>query len=76
MIALQNAPTSRQVISDVKPHSGIISEKSAIALCSLGVAVFTIPILVVIQACSGLFWGGVTVYQLLKGVSFNNLDEI
>ncbi len=78
MIALNNVnvSASHQVISDVKPQSGILSERAAIALCSLGVAVFAIPILVVIQICSGLFWGGMTVYQLLNGSGFNSLDEI
>ena len=77
MIALNNnVSATHKVISDVKPQSGILSEQAAIALCSLGVAVFAIPILVVIQICSGLFWGGMTVYQLLNGSGFNNLDEV
>ncbi|NEQ23661.1 MAG: hypothetical protein F6K28_31855 [Microcoleus sp. SIO2G3] len=77
MIALNNnVSATHKIILDVKPQSGILSERAAIALCSLGVAVFAIPILVVIQICSGLFWGGMTVYQMLNGSGFNSIDDI
>jgi hypothetical protein len=76
MIALQNAPIASQNRFKNQAQSGILSEKSAIVLCTLAVATFAIPILVVIQVLSGLYWGGVTVYQLLNGSGFNGTDEI
>ncbi len=76
MIALQNAPMTAQTNLKAQQQSGIISERSAIVLCSLGVSVFTIPILVVIHALSGLFWGGVTVYKLLNNSGFDGTEEV
>ncbi len=76
MIALQSAPIASQNRFKNQPQSGILSEKSAIVLCTLAVATFAIPILVVIQVLSGLYWGGVTVYQLLSGSGFNGTNEI
>jgi ligand-binding sensor protein len=76
MIALQNAPTTHKSDLKAQPQSGILSERSAIVLCGLGVAVFAIPILVVIQVLSGLYRGGTIVYQLLNGSGFDNMDEI
>lgn len=76
MIALQNAPMTAQSNLKGQQQSGIISERSAIVLCGLGVAVFAIPILVVIQALSGLFWGGVTVYKLLNNSGFDGTEEV
>lgn len=70
MIALQDACTTEQSNFKAQPTSGLLSERAAIVICGLGVAVFAIPILVVIQALSGLFWGGVTVYKLLNGSGF------
>ncbi|HEY9634074.1 MAG TPA: hypothetical protein V6D14_11735 [Coleofasciculaceae cyanobacterium] len=75
MIALQNAPITSQNRLKDQPQSGILSEKSAIVICSLAVATFAIPVLVVIQVLSGLYWGGVTLYQLLNG-GFSETDEI
>lgn len=76
MIALQNAPITAQSHLNAQPQSGILSERAAIVLCSLSVAVFAIPILVVIQILSGLYWGGVTVYQVLNGSGFDGTDEL
>lgn len=76
MIALQSAPMTAQTNLKAQQQSGIISERSAIVLCGLGVAVFTIPILVVIHALSGLFWGGVTVYKLLNNSGFDGTEEV
>jgi ligand-binding sensor protein len=70
MIALQDASITEQSNFKAQPTSGLLSERAAIVICGLGVAVFAIPILVVIQALSGLFWGGVTVYNLLNGSGF------
>lgn len=76
MIALENAPITAQRTLKAQPQSGILPERAAIILCGLGVAVFAIPALVVIQALSGLFWGGVTVYKLLNGSGFDGTDEV
>jgi hypothetical protein len=76
MIALQEASTTQTSNFNEQPHSGILSEKSAIALCGLGVAVFAIPILVVIQIVSGLYWGGVSVYQLVSGSGLDKIGDI
>jgi hypothetical protein len=58
------------------PKSGLLSERSAIVICSLGVAVFAIPVLVVIQILSSFYWGGFTLYQLLNSSEFNDIDNI
>jgi hypothetical protein len=76
MIALDNTSTIGQNNRDQQSQTGLISEKSAIIICGLGVAIFTLPILVVMQAISGLFWGGVTVYQLLNGSAFKSMDDV
>jgi hypothetical protein len=76
MIALREASTTSESNFEAQPHSGILSEKSAIAICGLGVAVFAIPILVVIEILSGLYWGGVTVYQFLNGSGLDKMDDI
>ena len=58
-------------------QSGILPERFAIILCGLLIGVVAIPILVVIQALSGLFWGTTTVLRLLKGKGlFNEGDEL
>lgn len=75
MIALDNNSTIGQNNRNEQSQTGLISEKSAILICGLGVAVFALPILVVIQAISGLFWGSVAVYQLLNG-SGASMDEV
>lgn len=76
MIALQEASTTHKINFHDRPHQGILSEKSAIVLCGLGVAVFAIPILVVIHIVSGLYWGGVSVYQLLSDSGFDKMGNI
>ena len=76
MIALQEASTTHTSNFNEQPRSGILSEKSAIALCGLGVAVFALPILVVIQVVSGLYWGGVSVYQLVSGSGLDKIGDI
>lgn len=77
MIALENTSTIGQNnCNQQSDQTGLISEKSAIVLCGLGVAVFALPILVVIQALSGLFWGSVSVYKLLNGSDFASRDEV
>lgn len=76
MIALNNTATTEQAISNSQPNSGILSERSAIIICALGVGIFAIPILVVIQVISGLFWGGATIYKLVNHSSFDQIDEI
>jgi hypothetical protein len=54
-----------------KPSSAILSEKFAIVTCSLLVAVFAIPMFVVIQALAANVWGTAVVCQLIssKGLS-------
>lgn len=76
MLALQEASTIQKSNYTEQRHSGILSERSAILICGVGIAVFTLPILVVLQVLSGLFWGGVTVYQLLNGSGLDKMDEI
>lgn len=74
MIALQEASTTQKRNFNEQSYSGILSEKSAIWLCGLGIAIFAVPILVVIHIISGLYWGGVSVYQLLSGAGISKLD--
>jgi hypothetical protein len=76
MIAFQDASTTPNSQFNDQPHSGILSERFAIVFCGLGVALFAIPILVVIQVLSGLYRGGVSVYQLLSGSEVGKLDDI
>ncbi len=76
MIALQEASTTSKSNFNEQPHRGILSEKSAIVLCGLGIAVFAIPILVVIQVVSGLYWGGASVYQLLSGSGLDKIGDV
>jgi hypothetical protein len=76
MIALNNTSTIQQTQFNVQSKKGLLSERAAIIICGLGVAVFAVPILVVIQAMSGLFWGGTTVYKLLNGDAFQAMDEV
>ena len=76
MIAFQDASTNPKLHGDEQHHSGILSERFAILLCGLGVAVFALPILVVIQVLSGLYWGSVSIYQLLSGSELGKLDDI
>jgi hypothetical protein len=59
------------------PHSAILPEKVAIVACGLLVAIFAIPLLVVIQALSAIFWGITTVFELLNGkATFTDEDEL
>ncbi len=76
MIALDNTSTMQQSQFNEQVKKGLVSERSAIVICGLGVAIFAVPILVVIQAMSGLFWGGATVYKLLNGSGFEAMDEV
>ena len=76
MIALQETSTTQKRHFNEQPYAGILSEKSAIILCGLGVAMFAIPILVIIQVVSGLYWGGTSIYQLLSGSAVDKLDAI
>jgi hypothetical protein len=76
MIALDNTSKIGQNNYNEQSQTGLISEKSAIIICGLGVAVFALPILVIIQVISGLFWGGVLVYKLLNGSDFTSMDEV
>ncbi len=63
--------------STQKHPSAILPEKFAIILCGLIVAVFAIPIFVIIHILYALFWGIVTVFQLLSGKGlFNEEDEL
>ncbi len=57
-----------------KPKFAILPERVAIVTCGLLVAVFAIPLLVVIQALAGLVGGITTVFQLLQG-KLNEDDE-
>lgn len=75
MIALNNSTTGQKTSSE-QPQAGLISEKSAIIICGLGVAIFALPILVIMQATSSLFWGGATIYKLLNRSDFGALEEI
>jgi hypothetical protein len=60
-----------------KTRAGILSEKFAIVACGVLIAVFAIPILVVIQALAAIFWGITTVFQLINGKGlFNEGDEL
>lgn len=74
MIALQEASTTHRRNFNEQSYSGILSEKSAIILCGLGIAIFAVPILVVIHIISGFYWGGVSVYQLLSGAGIDKLE--
>ena len=76
MIALQEASTTQTSRYSEPAYSGILSEKSAILLCGLGVAVFAIPVLVIIHILSGLYRGVTSVYQLLGGVQFDLMDDM
>lgn len=76
MIAVQETSTNPNSLFNEQPYSGLVSERFAIAFCGLSVALFAIPILVVIQVLSGLYWGGVSVYQLLNGSELGKLDNI
>ncbi|HEY9832528.1 MAG TPA: hypothetical protein V6D26_18220 [Stenomitos sp.] len=76
MIAFQEASTTPNTDCNEQPHSGILSERFAIVFCGLSVAVFALPILVVIQVLSGLYWGGVSVYQLLSGSELGKVDDL
>jgi hypothetical protein len=76
MIALKNSATTEQNNHHSLPKSGILSERSAIIICGLGVGIFAVPILVVIQVFSSFFWGGATVYKLLNGSGFDQMDEV
>ena len=58
--------------SSQKPKWGIPSEKFAIVTCSLLVAVFALPLLVVIHALAALVWGTTTVFQLVNGEGLFN----
>ena len=46
---------------------GILPERFAIVTCGLLIALFAIPLLVVIQVLAALFWGITSVVKLLKG---------
>ena len=48
-------------------QSAKMSEKSAIVVCCLFIAVLTIPILVVVQTLSTLVWSGTMIVALIKG---------
>jgi hypothetical protein len=50
-----------------KQKSAISSEKLAIVTCGLLIAVFAIPVLVIIQAVAAIFWGTIEVCKLLRG---------
>lgn len=76
MIALQNILITSKSHLKTQPQAGILSERAAIVICGLGVAVFAIPILVFLECLSGLYWGGATVVKLLKGSAIDELDEI
>lgn len=76
MIALQEASTTHQRNFNEQSYSGILSERSAIVLCGLGIAIFSVPILVLIHIVRGLYWGGVSVYQFLSGVDIDKLDNL
>lgn len=75
-IALRDTPTAYPSHSTNSPKSGILSERAAIIICSLGVAIFAIPILVFIQISSGLYWGLAMVYNLFQGSGLGEIDEI
>lgn len=76
MIALQEASTTQKRNFNEQSYSGILSEKSAIVVCGLGIAIFAVPILAIIHIISGFYWGGVSVYQLLSGADIDKLDNI
>lgn len=54
-----------------------MSEKSAIAVCCILVALLTVPILVVIQILSTLVWSVTMVVRLIEGEGvFDDEDEL
>jgi len=58
-------------------QSGILPERFAIVVCGLLIGVIAIPVLIVIQVLSALFWGTTTVFRLLNGKgSLDEGDEI
>lgn len=76
MVALQEASTTHKRNFHDQSYSGILSEKSAIVLCGFGVAIFAVPILVLIHIISGFYWAGVSVYQLLSGADIDKLENL
>ncbi len=58
-----------------KPPSALVSEKFAIVTCGLLIAAVAIPLLVIIQALSGVFLGITTVFELLNGRGLFNERE-
>lgn len=67
--------TKPPLSSQQKHQSGILPEKLAIILCGLLIAVFALPILVMIHVISALFWGIITVAQLLRGKELCNEEN-
>ncbi len=70
-----NYSTITSLESEQKTRAGIMPEKFAIVTCGVLIAVFAIPILVVIQVLAAIFWGVTTVFQLLSGEGLSNEDE-
>lgn len=50
-----------------KSKTGILPERFAIVICGVFIALFAIPLLVVIQVLAALFRGITSVVKLLKG---------
>ena len=67
--------TKHPLPSQQKHQSGILPEKLAIIVCGLLIAVFALPILVMIHVISALFWGITTVVQLLSGKELGNEEN-
>jgi hypothetical protein len=68
---------SKNSIDDQRQSQpGILPERFAIVVCGLLIGVIAIPVLVVIQALSTLFWGTAMVLRLLNGKAiFDEEDE-
>lgn len=58
------------------PPTPILSEKLALVGGVLLISSFAIPLLIVIQILSGLYWGGLTVYKVLSGTGFDEMDAV
>ncbi len=69
--------TSTSVPSLNNITSFLVSEKFAIVTCGLLIAVFALPMLIVMQMISAVTGGTVTIWQLLNGKGlFKNGDEL
>ena len=70
MQVLQQSSISDQTF-DFRQSSSILPKDAAIAFSVVGVALLALPVLVVLQILSSLYWGVVTIYSTVGGGDFN-----